>query len=411
MDQAELQEINGLIKSGVEAYRLGRFKDALPDFQAASLRLRPIRYTNPGDPKLIRLQASSLTFLAISLRNSKRPDEALARSREALAVYESLAGPSPVDLWNMALACVTALDGQGSPEALGKLEARAVDYLRRAIALDAGLIRPLLATRRNLDPLRHRADFRDLMADAGFPSDPFAQPSHIALAPATPAEWKIRGEALIAEGRTLDAIPYLASAWEADQMDSTLLLKVASLQAWFHRDAELAATCRKARQLAEGTKDGVVAERTAKICSLRPLDDRAYREATLALARNALKLLDDETGINWFRMNLGIAEYRAGHDEDATEPLRASLGDGNYLISVTSAFYLAMTLSRQGKDAEARQVAMEAIARMRPLPPDEQNPLVGASHDDLILWMAYKEAKVLLKLDADTDPKAKPKGQ
>jgi hypothetical protein len=54
---------------------------------------------------------------------------------------------------------------------------------------------------------------------------------------------------------------------------------------------------------------------------------------------------------------------------------------------------------------------MEAIARMRPLPPDEQNPLVGASHDDLILWMAYKEAKVLLKLDADTDPKAKPKGQ
>ena len=59
-----------------------------------------------------------------------------------------------------------------------------------------------------------------------------------------------------------------------------------------------------------------------------------------------------------------------------------------------------MSLSRQGKDDEARRVATEAISRMRPLPRDEANPLAGgANHDDLILWMAYKEATAFLKLD------------
>jgi hypothetical protein len=231
----------------------------------------------------------------------------------------------------------------------------------------------------DLDPLRHRADFRGLMADEGFPRDPFTQPSPLAIARATPGEKRIRGEALIAEGRTLEAIPDLASAWEGNPGDILLVLKVAALQAWFHQDAELAATWRKARQLADGTKDPLVAERTAKIGSLRSPADPADRAATLALARAAYELSRNSGDFGWFRMALGMAEYRAGHDEAAAESLRASLGDGNYLISVTSAFYLAMSLSRQGKDAEARQVATEAISRMRPLPTDENNPLADAS--------------------------------
>ena len=71
-----------------------------------------------------------------------------------------------------------------------------------------------------------------------------------------------------------------------------------------------------------------------------------------------------------------------------------------------------MSLSRQGKDVEARRVATEAISRMRPLPPDEDNPLAGgANHDDLILWMAYREAKALLKLDPAPASEAGPKGK
>jgi hypothetical protein len=39
----------------------------------------------------------------------------------------------------------------------------------------------------------------------------------------------------------------------------------------------------------------------------------------------------------------------------------------------------------------------ETEANMKPLPTDEKAPLAkGANHDDLILWLAYKEAKALL---------------
>ena len=47
---------------------------------------------------------------------------------------------------------------------------------------------------------------------------------------------------------------------------------------------------------------------------------------------------------------------------------------------------------------------------MNPLPADEQNPLAGgASLDDLILWLAYKEAKASIKFDAAPAVPAAPK--
>ena len=40
---------------------------------------------------------------------------------------------------------------------------------------------------------------------------------------------------------------------------------------------------------------------------------------------------------------------------------------------------------------------------MKPLPRDENNPLAGdANHDDLILWLAYKEAKAMIKFERGT---------
>ena len=231
---------------------------------------------------------------------------------------------------------------------------------------------------------------------------PFARPSPITLSPATPGERKIRGEALIAEGRPLEAIPHLESAWKGNPGDHLLLLRVAAIQSWFHRDAELAATCRLARGFARGTRDAGIADAVAKSSSLRPPDDPTDRTATLALARSANELGKHYDNAGWFRMGRGIAEYRAGHDEAAAETLRATIEDGQPQISITSAFYLAMTLPRQRKGEETRQVLAEAISRMRPYPGDEANPLAGGdNHDDLILWMACKEATAVLKFHSD----------
>ena len=44
---------------------------------------------------------------------------------------------------------------------------------------------------------------------------------------------------------------------------------------------------------------------------------------------------------------------------------------------------------------------------MKPLPRDENNPLdSGCDSNDLITWLAFKEAKALIQFDASADPKA-----
>ena len=66
-----------------------------------------------------------------------------------------------------------------------------------------------------------------------------------------------------------------------------------------------------------------------------------------------------------------------------------------------------MSLFRQGKQEEARKLAAETATKMRPLPKDAQNPLADqASPDDLILWLAYREARALIQFDTPPPPTA-----
>jgi tetratricopeptide (TPR) repeat protein/tRNA A-37 threonylcarbamoyl transferase component Bud32 len=205
-----------------------------------------------------------------------------------------------------------------------------------------------------------------------------------------------------AAGRTREAVPHLAAAYSADPKNTLLSLTVAALQAWFGQDQELADTCRKGLAIAEDTKDVFVADRVAKICSLRSTDDKQH-EAALILARRAVELGKGHPALPFFQMALGMAEYRSGHFVEADAALTAAMdaGKGISAIAGTSAFYRAMSLFRMGKPEEARTLASAAAAKMMPLPADEQNPLAGGANvDHLILWLAYKEAKAMIHFDA-----------
>ena len=150
------------------------------------------------------------------------------------------------------------------------------------------------------------------------------------------------------------------------------------------------------------------ADRVAKMCSLPSSDDKRH-EAALALARRAVELGKGHAFLVYFQMSLGMAEYRSGHFAEADAALTAAMDGGTSLprVAGTSAFYRAMSLFRQGKNDEARKLAAAAAATMKPLPADEQNPLANnASPDDLILWLAYKEAKALIPFDSAPPPKA-----
>jgi tetratricopeptide (TPR) repeat protein len=209
-----------------------------------------------------------------------------------------------------------------------------------------------------------------------------------------------------AAGRTREAVPHLAKASVANPKDTLLWLKVAALQAWFGLDKELATTRQRVFASARDTTSATTAEHAAKAASIVPSADKESVEAALALARTAVKLGDGEGSQ---LLALGMAEYRSGNEVAAQKALLAAAEYGSPAsLPGTAAFYRAMSLFRRGKRDEARKLAAAAASGMKPFPRDEENPLAAAGNDEdgnrhcdnLILWLAYREAKALIHFDA-----------
>jgi hypothetical protein len=251
--------------------------------------------------------------------------------------------------------------------------------------------------------------YRESYEAARAAKDDFAARFYLNLLP--PPEQKIikaqaAADRELAAGRTAGALVYLATVSAGKTDDTFLALRVAYLQAWSGQDKELAETCGRALESARATLDPWKWDALARICCLRLTSDTTRRKATLALARKAV-VSTQAGGIP--KLTLGMAEYRSGHYAKADAALIAAT-DGarklNYAVwAATSTFYRAMSLFRQGKEKEARKLTTEAAATMKPLPKDDKNPLAGgAGLDDLMLWLAYKEAKALIQFDAAPAP-------
>jgi WD40 repeat protein/tetratricopeptide (TPR) repeat protein len=203
-----------------------------------------------------------------------------------------------------------------------------------------------------------------------------------------------------AAGRTREAMPHLAELSSANPLDSAFFLRVAALQAWFGQREEFAATRQRILSLAKGSLVLLTAQRAAMACSILPSPDKGDLETAQALGRQAVDL-GKYGGGNL--LALGMAEFRIGNDAAAEKALLAAeaASPNTTLVTGPSRFYRAMILFRQGKTTEARALARDAAATMRPLPADEQNPLTGnVTQDDLIPWLAYKEAKAMIHFDA-----------
>jgi WD40 repeat protein len=216
-------------------------------------------------------------------------------------------------------------------------------------------------------------------------------------------------------GRTREAIAVLAQASAADAKDTLLALKVAALQAWFGQETEFAATRQRILAVAKDTQEARTAERAATACSILPCTEKAQLKAALALGRGAMK---SKNGVEcWNLLSLGMSEYRCGNDAAALEALIAAGEAGannpdDAPVTGISSFFRAMSLFRQGKRDDARKLAIAAVAKMKPLPADERNPLAGsATHNDLILWLVYKEAKAMIQFDAAPATPATPNGK
>jgi hypothetical protein len=204
----------------------------------------------------------------------------------------------------------------------------------------------------------------------------------------------------------------LAKAAASNPKNTALALECGAFLAWYGEEQELAVLCARALEAARDTKDAATADRAAKLCSLRQADAGTH-EAALLLAGRAVELGKEPYELAYYQMDLGMAEYRSGHSAEADAALLAAarLGENHTYVSPTTSFYRAMNAFRQGHEADARQLATAAIAKMKRLPADNEHPLAeGANADDLILWLACKEAKALLKFDSPPATPAPPSG-
>ncbi len=202
-----------------------------------------------------------------------------------------------------------------------------------------------------------------------------------------------------AAGRLEEALPLLVLLSALHPEDTFLTQKVSVLQAWFGKEADCAATCRRALELAAGTDDPSTADRAAKGCCLLPSSDPKLLENALALARRAVDLGKQHQYLPYYQLALGMAEYRSGSYPAADEALTASelAGKDNRHVRDTARFFHAMSLFQQGKASEARRLLAKAAAETKPLPAAARQPFAsGTTPDDLIVWLAYKEAKTLL---------------
>jgi serine/threonine-protein kinase len=159
--------------------RLGRNAEARKEYDRAIELFEQLVRDNPEVTDHSSLLARSLRGRGLARRELADVAGAAADTRRALGIWDSLASRSGLD-WYYTACCHAALGGlagrDGSSvsvaEAVTEADA-AIALLRKAIAMDYRAV-SAYRTEDALDPLRSRDDFRLLMMDLEFPSDPFA---------------------------------------------------------------------------------------------------------------------------------------------------------------------------------------------------------------------------------------------
>ncbi len=396
-----------------------------------------------GNPAVTWFRSSLATShnnLGFLLWNTGKPAEAEAELRKALEIQQKLADDNPaVTLFRSSLAqnhfvLALVLPDMGKPVA-AEAEFRKALAIRQKLADDnpaVTLFRSSLAAghyrfgemmSNTGKPAEAEAEFRkaleiqqkladDNPADTGFRSGLAFRHFNLGIllsGTGKPAEAEAEYRKSVAiRQKLVDDNP--SDIDLRDELSSDYL-RIAARQAWFGQEKGLSSTCQRLLSLAKDTEDPAIADKAAKCCSLRQADPKRC-ETALVLARRAV---EHEKGSHWlvyFEMTLGMAEYRSGHFAEADAALTAAMNDPgkNHTVSSTSAFYRAMGLFRQGKTDLARTLATEAAAKMKPPPVDEQKPLLGGADatDDLIMWLAYKEAKVMIQFGATPAAAAQP---
>jgi tetratricopeptide (TPR) repeat protein len=144
------------------------------------------------------------------------------------------------------------------------------------------------------------------------------------------------------------------------------------------------------------SSDGHILDCTVKTCSLLP-NGAGGEPARLNQMANQVWALGakDERNVTWFRLLKGMAEYRAGNAEPATNWLTATLQPVLPHRTATVELYLAMACRKLGKTDQARAAlasAEQRVAQSTPKP-GVGDLAEGGIENWLICQTALREAR------------------
>jgi tetratricopeptide (TPR) repeat protein len=211
--------------------------------------------------------------------------------------------------------------------------------------------------------------------------------------------------------RTGDALGLLSEVLEGNPEDTMAVLRVVAIQLWFGQDVACGETLRRVLEQAAESQNADHLGRMAKVLCLRPQEDPSVATPVIDWARIGLERGEEQAVKPWRHLTLGMALFRGGLYADAlvelqqAENLAQTVAEASRnRIIPTAAFYRAMSLFQQEEVGEARSAFVAAEAHIKP-PPTGAEEAVSAHHDDLILWLTYKEAREMLSgLAPSLDP-------
>ena len=383
----------------------GRKEEALKlREQVLALRRKVL---GPEHPDTLQAMGS----LAFSYDDAGRKEEALKLREQVLALDRKVLGPE--DPYTLA-----AMNDLAKSYAAAGRQEEAIKLREDRLTLGRKVLGPEHpVTVRAMNDLANSYDDASRKEEALKLREQVLALDRKMLGPEHPATlqamWTL-ADAYFAVSRNSEAMTYLEQYTISNPKNSFESLKLATWQTWFGQDAAYQATCRRLIHQAEGTDQTDTAEQAAKAACIRPSSDDALLAQALVVARKGVDLGKTKPGLPWNQLSLGMAEYRNGQYAAAEHSLtiaEQTAGDSHdipvddqHALQETARFFRAMSLFHEGKLEETRKLFSQAGAQMPPLPKDENKPIVdgrGASLDDLITWMAYKEARALIEGQTD----------
>jgi len=340
-------------------------------------------------------------LLAVALANSGQVAEAQEIRESVLQRYRRLRGPEGEDALLVMQSLGDTWAANGEPEKA------------------ASILEELLSIRSRVSGPEHTDthSVRESLSDACMAAGSFGKAADlreqlaawtIQHASENPDKVHIFNKAALAclrAGRVPAALQHWADASAANDHDRIRDIWFAGLLVWFGGGAEHAAMSVRLLKAVAGTDDAGTANCVAKLVSIRPPAGPETGALATAIARRAVALGQSDSLLPWYYLSLGMAEYREAHFPEAAAALLEadrsaahSQPDHRSYIQSTAGIYRAMILSREGDNTGAMETLVRAANGMKPLPENGKDPLSeNANQDDLVLWLAYKEAKAMIE--------------